>query len=362
MSDFIFLDFAWKCLMTLTVSSSIVFVIALLGQIFIKKFVSSEKSKWFFNYHVLFIACVFLGGSMILTCIDLELITGCFNYFAINSNSYPITRLLAGGYLILLVLILAVDCIRIFITAKRHRAFKIVENHLINAELRDLERHLKIKNSTEVLLNEGATSPYVWGLFQHRIVVNPFLLSDEGKTHIRAILSHELMHIKGHDTTWLLLSHFVKRIFFFNPIAHLFYTKHRMAVELAADEGAIEQCGLKPQNLLRSIFEIAERCTQSQDRLLQAHASQEFSEIKERIHAMLGKPRRRMAWAYPAFSMISLALSLILVTLQTKASVSTQRSAPDSEKFMCSQIRHEMVIESWLGVEPKPKPNKCETK
>lgn len=358
MSNLIFLDSVWKCLLTLTVSSSVVLIFSLVGQALIKNFTSSEKSKRLLNYHALLTACTVVCGSIILNYVDPELIAGCFNHFATNSNSYTITRLLAGGYLIAFAIILGLDCIRLSIAAKKHQSFKKIENHLINDVLTNLRERLEIKNSIEVVLNKKAGSPYVWGLFNYRIVVNPLFLSSEDRNHITTILSHELMHIKGRDSAWLLLSHFMKRTFFFNPISYIFYAKHKVIAEMAADERAIEQCGVEPKNLLKSILEIAESCTNPQDNLLQMNASQEFAEIKERIQSMMSEPKKKVAWVYPIFSMVSITLSLLITAVQTNASVGTMKSSPDSGEFMCSQVRHEKVIENWLRIESPP--NKCE--
>lgn len=252
------------------------------------------------------------------------------------------------------------DWLRITIAAKKHRVLKKIEGHFVNDVLASLKRRLEISNSIDLLLNENAASPYVWGLFNYQIVVNPLLLSSENKDHVSAVLSHELMHIKGRDSVWLLISHFIKRLFFFNPISYVFYAKHRMAMEMAADENTIEQCGVDPSSLLNSILKIAESCTRPQDDLLQMNASQEFTEIKERISSMMNRPKKRTGWIYPTFSAVSLTLSLLITALQTNASVASRTVRAESVELFCSQVRHEMVIENWLRMEPQP--NKCEMK
>ena len=360
MSNFIFLDSVWKCLLAITLSSTVIFSISLMGYALIKRVTPGEKLKLFFNYHILFAICSLVIGSIILTCINPELVAQCFDQFATASNSYAITRFIAGGYLISLVIILVNDYVRLLVSSKQHKAFAKVENHQMNEILANLKNHLKIEKPIEILLNEKASSPYVWGLVQHRIVVNPFLLTNEDKNQVATILSHELMHIKGNDSAWLLLSHFAKRVFFFNPLSYLFYSKHRLVVELAADENAIEQCGVEPKTLIRSILEIAESCTKRQDELLQMNVSQEFNEIKERIQSMMGQRKKRVAWVYPALSCASLMFSLIVTTVQTNASIRPQMNNHDAGEIMCLQIGHEKVIENWLRIESPP--NKSEMK
>ncbi|MGE3757444.1 MAG: M56 family metallopeptidase [Pseudobdellovibrionaceae bacterium] len=360
MSDFIFLDSVWKCLLTLTVSTTLVFSISLLGYRLSKRFIPNEQAKWFFNNHILFTVCALVGGPLILIQIDPELAARCFDHFATSSDSYLITRFLAGGYLVTLTIMLALDSAKLFLAAQKHRAFAKVENHQLNEMLMKLTTHLKIKTPIEVLMNPNTPSPYVWGLFKHRIVVNSFLLNAADEHQVSTILSHELMHIRGNDSAWLLLSHLSRRIFFFNPLSYLFYSKHKLVVEMAADEKAIEQCGVEPKTLLQSILQMAELCSKKQDGLLQVHASQEFTEIKERIQSMMGRRRAKIAWVYPAISIISLVLSLTITALQTNASVGVTKNGNESEEFMCSQVRHEKAIENLLWIETPL--NKCEIK
>lgn len=358
MINIVFLDTVWKCLLTLTYSSSIVFTISLLGQALIKIFISNEKAKQLLNYHSLFIFITATIGFLILNFEDPELLAECFNRFVINSSSYTITRLFAALYLSILSVVLVLDFFKLYIEIKKHCSFNKIENHLINDVLENLKRHLLIKNSIEILLNKKATSPYVWGLVKHRIVVNPNLLSSKDKGHITTILSHELMHIIGRDSAWLLLSHLLKRIFFFNPISYIFYKKHKLMVEMAADESAVRKCGIKPKNLLKSIIKIAEASTKFQDNLLQMNASQGFEEIKERVQSMMSERKKKVVWAYPIISITSLILSLIITAVQTSASVGTLPSRLDSVEFMCSQVRHEKAIGNLLRIESQQ--NKCE--
>ena len=359
MIDFIFLDSIWKCLFTLTLSTTIIYAICIFGYSFIKKFTSKEKTKWFFNYHILFATSFLAVGSIVLTHIDPELVAGCFDHFATASNSFTITRILAGGYIFILGFMLLIDSLKIYFAIKKHATLSKIKNRLVNDILRNLTENLRIRKPIEIILNETATSPYVWGLFKHSIVVNPFLLKSVDKNQIRTILSHELMHIRGYDSAWLLLSHITKRIFFFNPLSYIFYLKHKLAVEMAADERAVEQCGVEPVILLKSILEIAEYCTKKHNHLLQVNASQEFAEIKERIQSMTA-PQRKIIWVYPTFSAISLALSITVTAIQTKASFGMPRGRYESGEFMCSQVKHEKVIENWLRIESPP--NKCEIK
>lgn len=156
-----------------------------------------------------------------------------------------------------------------------------------------------------------------------------------------------------------MTSHFLKRIFYFHPFIYWLYTRHKNAIEMAADEMAIEQCGIEPSLLVNSILEIAEACVKSRDHLLQLNMSQEFMEMEERIHSLMVWPKAtNRVWIYPSVLLGSLALSLVVTTVQTNASVGVFGGVTASSKNpMCSQIRQEEIIRNWLQIESAS--NKC---
>ncbi len=130
-----------------------------------------------------------------------------------------------------------------------------------------------------------------------------------------------------------------------------------MATEMAADELAIKQCGIAPNKLLNSIIEIAEQCTANQNTLFQSNASRGFREIKGRIQAVADLQKRKVNWVFPVFSVLSLVASVSIALAPARASVSAAKGSGRDE-IMCSQIKHEKIIEDWLRI--KPSPNKCE--
>ena len=358
MNNFIFLDSVWKCLFALSTTVSLILAIALLGYASVQKKSSSEKSKGFLNSHLLFAFLTTVLGALTLTQMDPELIAGCFNKFAITSNSYTITRLLAGGYLMVVGVIFFKDAAQILISYRYHQKLSKLEDHPINILVENLKIQLGIQSPIHILKNESASSPYVWGLVTHRLVVNSYLLNSHNIEQVRSILTHELMHIKGQDTAWVFLGHVLKRLFFFNPLCYLFCRKQSLAVEMAADEKSIRCCHINPKVLLHSIVEMAELGLKNRQTLLQVHASRDFTEIKQRMEALAGKPESRK-WTYAVTFASCLFLSLAATAIQAQAFLKDP-TANKLEERMCMQVRHERVIENWLRIESTQDINKCE--
>lgn len=352
-----FLDFMWKSIFAATISSTAIISLIFILHALIRKYITNEQSKWFFNFHSGLLITAVTLGSVALLRIDPELTSACFSQFAKKTDSYNITRLLSGLYLSVILISFLYDVFKCLITFKKMKSLVEVKNGTAFEIFNELKKNLNIKSADSLFVSNSAQSPFVWGLFKYKLVVTKSILETDDKQKVKTILSHELMHIKGNDSLWILLSYLCRKILFFNPLIYLFFSKHRMATEMAADELAIQKCGVTPNTLLSSIIEIAEQCTKKQNTLLQSNASQGFHEIKERIQAVTNLQSKKLNWVFPTFSALSLLSSIFIVVAQARASVGTPNIIGRNE-IMCSQIKHEKIIEIWLRIEPSP--NKCE--
>lgn len=360
MIDFSFLDTIWKSLFLFSFSITAFFSISLLLFKLLKQSVSSYKAKWFFNLHAVIVVISIFISILILSFSDQELIVGCFNHFASLSSSYPITRLIAGTYLAILSILAVMDIIGIIFSYSKHSKMIKIKNHTINKRVDELKNKLNIHYPIQVLLNTETHSPYVWGLFSHSIVVNSDFLNLDENEESQAILSHELMHIKSYDSVWLLFNHFCKRALFFNPLSYIFYKKHRLTVEMAADEKTVEQLKINSKTLIDAIINMAESCKNSREHFMQLKASAEFNELKERIQSLATVKIKNRPWLFPIFSSLSIMLSTTILFIQTQSAIAFPGKHVSKDTLMCSQVAHEIAIEKWLSIETAT--NRCEIK
>lgn len=358
-TDFNFLDFIWKSLFAGTISATVIFVLLFGFQILLKKFTTNRQIKWFYNFHAGFLFLCIVFGSAVLLKMDPELTSACFNRFAEKSDSFNITRLLSGVYVTIFTVLVFLDLLKSFVAFKKIKNLSFMENSEVKKVFNKLMTSVKINSSVQLLVSNQNESPFVWGLFKYKLVLSEALLKTNDLLKIKTILSHEFMHIKDNDSFWLLLSHICKRILFFHPLVYVFKSKHHIVTEMAADEMTVLNCGIAPKKLLESIIEMASFYTKKTDSFLQVNASRGFVELKERVLAMSYiNQHQKIFWIFPLISVLSLLISTFVVVSQAQASITTGKNKSEHIEIMCTQIKHEKIIEVWLRMEPSP--NKCE--
>lgn len=355
-------DYVWKSLLTATIGSTVILSVVLMVGHFARARVANAKMKAFFNLHAALLLLSTAVGSIVLIHADPELASACFSHFAERNGTLNVTRLLAGAYLSVVFVMLGLDVIRTLLAYGKIRSLREVDDGDGAIALRDLVGKLGLKPSTSLAASPETQSPFAWGLFSHRIVVSEALLKDPA--NLRAILAHEAIHVKDQDSLWMLLSHLSKRLLFFHPLAHLFEAQHRLVTEMTADEGAVRDCGIQKRQLLNALIANAERCAGKTGVLMQAHASQGFRELSERIHAITADRKQKRSGFFTAIVAASLLACSLVAIAQARASLAPPGAlAADGGERMCSQVKHEKIIEVWLSLGPSPDPsNKCELK
>lgn len=353
------LDYIWKIVFTFLIVSSFFYLLALAINLFVKKYSTSEKSKWFINYHSVFLVLTLLFIPFLLASLDPEIAASCFSRFASDANSYSITRVLSAFYIFGLLIVIFLDVIKFGLFKIQSRKFKEIKSHTINISVKEIMHQLNKQLNVPIVLNLKAQSPFVFGLFKYKLVVNKDILESSDLRYIKSILSHELMHIKDKDAFWLLLSHVAKRILFFNPLAYLYFSQHRLIAEMAADEMAVQNCNIDPKVFLNAILKIATGCAKNESGLLRLNATQGFRELNQRVLAMSNRKRANRKWLFPALTLTSLIFSVSFFSFYVQANIKNQKNINgDLEIMMCSQVRHEMALESWLRIHTVE--NKCE--
>jgi beta-lactamase regulating signal transducer with metallopeptidase domain len=353
------LDYVWKSIVVISIISTVIMSISLVAWYFSKNKLANSQLKLFFNLHSALLLLSIGFVLIVLIHADPELESACFSHFAKHSSSINITRLLSGVYFFIVLAMLGFDFFKTLIAYRKIQSLKKVGPDG-TAILTGLIEKLKLKSTTSLYVSSETQSPFAWGLFNHRIVVTESLLKADCKEKLQAILSHEAIHVKDHDSIWILMSHLSKRILFFHPLAYLFSSKHHIVTEMTADELAIHKCGVQKSQLMTALIEIAEQCRERNGVLMQAHASRGFCELSARILAMTDDRRQKMNWLFPFIATVSLASCCLVAVVQARASIESSNKLNGASELVCSQVKHEKIIEVWLSIQALPIKNKCE--
>lgn len=94
---------------------------------------------------------------------------------------------------------------------------------------------MKLKHIPRVLLSSKVTIGATVGYRRKTILLSPNW-NQWSDAELDAVLLHELAHVVRNDYAWVLLSSWIRTLFFFHPLMHLLVRRWRMEQELAADQ------------------------------------------------------------------------------------------------------------------------------
>jgi beta-lactamase regulating signal transducer with metallopeptidase domain len=95
--------------------------------------------------------------------------------------------------------------------------------------------------------------PCILGVVHPVIVLSPELIEESSDEVLESMLAHELAHWKRHDniTHWAFV--LLRDLLFFNPVAHLIFSRALLAKEIDCDRKAVRVSG-KPEALADAIL------------------------------------------------------------------------------------------------------------
>jgi len=130
-------------------------------------------------------------------------------------------------------------------------------NNLMNDTLRFCCSQMGIKRNVGLKVSANATSPAVCGLFGPVILIPENLGSDFGVAGLRAVVLHELAHIKRFDLWVNLLQTILQIVYFYNPFIWLANWIIRRVREQAVDEMVLVTMGEKAQQYPETLINVA---------------------------------------------------------------------------------------------------------
>ena len=109
--------------------------------------------------------------------------------------------------------------------------------------LEDCTRQLKLRGNVELVYDESACSPGLFGVFRPKLVLSRTVTARLSKTELRYIFLHELTHLRRRDNAVSLLVLLLRAVNWFNPVLHIAFAKMREDCELACDASVLAAIG-----------------------------------------------------------------------------------------------------------------------
>ncbi len=108
-------------------------------------------------------------------------------------------------------------------------------------------RMLGVRRIPEVMLSGAIQTPMLVGAIRPVILLPEGIMDSCGEGDLRAMLLHELAHVRRFDMALLWLQQLAQVLFFFNPAVWLAGREMRRERELACDEMVLSRAGIAPK-------------------------------------------------------------------------------------------------------------------
>lgn len=148
-----------------------------------------------------------------------------------------------------------------------------------------------LNKAPRLLLGHADSVPMVWGIFR------PCLLLPEGVQHwpaekLRAVLLHELAHLKRRDPLALWIGQVMLAAHWFNPLAWLTLRRLRADQERACDDTVLRQ-GIRPSDYAQHLLDLSRHTRLAPGLSLCALAMARSAPVAGRVTAILNGGQRR---------------------------------------------------------------------
>jgi beta-lactamase regulating signal transducer with metallopeptidase domain len=107
----------------------------------------------------------------------------------------------------------------------------------------------------DLRVSDHVAIPFVWG-WRRPVVVLPAAADRWSRGRLRAVLLHELAHVRRHDTAGVVLAGVAAAVYWFHPLAWLANRKIKQEMERAADD-CVLYAGADSSDYARFLLEIS---------------------------------------------------------------------------------------------------------
>jgi len=194
-----------------------------------------------------------------------------------------------------------------------------------------------------VLLRSGERAmPMTWGAWPGRParVLLPAAVERWSAERVRAVLLHELAHVKRHDCLTQLVAQLACAVHWFNPL--IWVAGHRMLIERerACDDLALS-AGQRPSRYAQHLLDIAHRSRAPMLAAAAGVAMARRSGMERRLLAVLDETRSRRALSRSA---ITFSAAVVMAVVAPVAMVSAQSQTRSWSGTMSREALKQRVI------------------
>jgi hypothetical protein len=125
----------------------------------------------------------------------------------------------------------------------------------------ELSDRVGLRRRPEVLIVDDEGSPFVCRPRRPALVLPRGLAGTLDPGSLRAVLLHELAHIRRRDLVWDWIPVIARLVYFFHPAAHYVAYRARLERELACDQAAMVLTGQEADGYASTLIEVMSRAS-----------------------------------------------------------------------------------------------------
>ena len=160
--------------------------------------------------------------------------------------------------------------------------------------IRDLRLGSRVgswRRPVRIRRSDGVTAPIMWGLFRPTILL-PADADNWGEDRLRAVLLHELAHIRRNDWESQLIAQMMCAVYWFNPLVWFAARRMRVEAERACDDYVLSS-GYQSTDYAQHLVDIVRTVKETDSVSRAAVAIVRSSKIEERIRMILAENLNR---------------------------------------------------------------------
>ncbi len=166
-------------------------------------------------------------------------------------------------------------------------------------------------------LGPAGVMPMVWGILRGHLLL-PKEATNWDSSRLKAVLLHELAHLRRRDPLSLVIAYLARSVHWFNPLAWLAVRCLRTEQERACDDYVLRG-GMKPSDYAGHVLDLATHLQPAPSAAAVALAMAERTRIEGRLHTILDAARNRHTlsrWLAAATLLVAATAALSLAILR----------------------------------------------
>jgi beta-lactamase regulating signal transducer with metallopeptidase domain len=178
-----------------------------------------------------------------------------------------------------------------------------VRDAALNTLIHDCCVQFGITRPVQVVSSDRHVSPFTFGVLRPKIYLPKSLVESGDMTALYAIIAHEIVHIKRHDTIWMSLQSMVQIVYFFFPVTWYANRQIEVARECICDRAVVSGGKISNTRYGASLLMVLKFCLTEQVHIeFSPSFNAQYHNLKRRIqhlkaYSPMRHPRKKLMYA-----------------------------------------------------------------